>query len=142
MGVAGVSVDLDTSPEQPGRQLDPGTLAEALAELASEVRRDVPSGGLLLTIDEMQEASAAASHYCQRRCTGSQLATARPPSCSRAPACPTLLTSCEPLVSPTRADCSCSKNCPSLSPGTMRCLRSWNQRGGRVGGGTRKRPLT
>jgi len=59
LGVAGVSVDIDTSSEQPGRPLDPGTLAEALAELASEVRRDAPGGGLLLTIDEMQEASAA-----------------------------------------------------------------------------------
>lgn len=58
-GVAGVSLGIQTRPEPTGEQrLDPGTLAEALAELAEEVRRDAPAGGLLLTIDEMQEASA------------------------------------------------------------------------------------
>lgn len=59
LGVAGVSVGIETRPETATRQLDPGTLAEALAELADEVRRDAPAGGLLLTIDEMQEASAS-----------------------------------------------------------------------------------
>lgn len=59
LGVAGVSVGIETRRESATHQLDPGTLAEALAELANEVRRDAPSGGLLLTIDEMQEASAS-----------------------------------------------------------------------------------
>ena len=59
-GVAGLSAAITTY--QPGggsRVLDPGTLAEALAELASEVRRDTPTGGLLITVDELQVASAA-----------------------------------------------------------------------------------
>lgn len=39
--------------------LDPGTLAAALDRLASEVRKDAPNGGLLITVDEVQVASAA-----------------------------------------------------------------------------------
>ena len=60
VGVAGVSVGVDTrTAPADGQRLDPGTLAQALAELATEVRRDSPTGGLLLTVDEMQEASAS-----------------------------------------------------------------------------------
>ena len=35
---------------------DAGALAQALATLAAEVRRDCPNGGLLITVDEMQVA--------------------------------------------------------------------------------------
>jgi len=38
--------------------LDAGTLADALATLAAEVRKDAHSGGLLVTVDELQVASA------------------------------------------------------------------------------------
>lgn len=38
--------------------MDAGTLATALATLAGEVRKDTHSGGLLITLDEMQVASA------------------------------------------------------------------------------------
>lgn len=59
-GVAGVSMGIEAhSKPTKDTRLDPGTLAEALADLASEVRKDAPAGGLLLTIDEMQEAAAA-----------------------------------------------------------------------------------
>lgn len=39
--------------------MDVGSLAHALAQLAGEVRDDSPHGGLLVTVDEMQVASAA-----------------------------------------------------------------------------------
>lgn len=59
VGVAGVSAGISTRSRDAGSsRLDPGTLAEALVELASEVRRDTPQGGLLITVDEMQVASA------------------------------------------------------------------------------------
>jgi hypothetical protein len=58
VGVAGVSAGTSTHPGQAQDDVvDPGTLAEALVELATEVRRDTPNGGLLLTVDEMQVAS-------------------------------------------------------------------------------------
>jgi len=38
--------------------VDAGTLADALATLAAEVRKDAPSGGMLVTVDELQVASA------------------------------------------------------------------------------------
>ena len=62
LGVAGVSAGVSTHPA-PGHGPDgagavsPGTLAEALASLATEVRRDAPNGGLLVTVDELQVAS-------------------------------------------------------------------------------------
>lgn len=37
---------------------DSGTLAQALARVATEVRKDEPRGGLLVTVDELQVASA------------------------------------------------------------------------------------
>lgn len=59
LGVGGVSAGISThSPESGSSRLDPGTLAEALVELATEVRRDHPRAGLLITVDEMQVASA------------------------------------------------------------------------------------
>jgi hypothetical protein len=60
LGVAGISAGITTY-ERTGASsvLDPGTLAEALDELATEVRRDAPTGGLLITVDELQVASAA-----------------------------------------------------------------------------------
>lgn len=58
-GVAGVSLGIEAHAKAAtDARLDPGTLAEALADLATEVRHDAPTGGLLLTIDEMQEAAA------------------------------------------------------------------------------------
>nr|WP_255498244.1 ATP-binding protein [Nakamurella sp. PAMC28650] len=59
LGVAGVSLGIATQRETPTGHPDPGTLAEALAALADEVRSDTPGGGLLLTIDEMQEAAGS-----------------------------------------------------------------------------------
>ena len=61
VGAAGFSAALGTHPprgraEPPGR-VDPGTLAEALAALAAEIRADTPNGGLLVTVDELQVAS-------------------------------------------------------------------------------------
>lgn len=60
VGVAGVSAGVSTHPRQTGAGVvDPGTLAEALARLAAEVRKDSPNGGLLVTVDELQVASNA-----------------------------------------------------------------------------------
>lgn len=58
LGIAGVSAgvnvhDRDTAP----RRVHPEALAEALATLAEEVRRDSPAGGVLITVDEMQVAA-------------------------------------------------------------------------------------
>lgn len=59
-GVGGVSAQIAThEPSRGSSLLDPGTLAEALVELANEVKRDAPTGGLLITVDEMQVASAS-----------------------------------------------------------------------------------
>lgn len=60
VGVAGVSASLTTHHQRAASSvLDPGTLAAALDRLASEVRKDAPNGGLLITVDEVQVASAA-----------------------------------------------------------------------------------
>lgn len=53
-----MSAGLSTHSRDGSSRLDPGTLAEALVELANEVRRDHPQAGLLITVDEMQVASA------------------------------------------------------------------------------------
>jgi hypothetical protein len=53
---AGVSLDNRPAPA-PAPDIGPGSLANALASLANEVRRDAPNGGLLLTVDELQVAS-------------------------------------------------------------------------------------
>ncbi|MEP6798800.1 MAG: ATP-binding protein [Lapillicoccus sp.] len=63
VSVAGFGAGLSTrdptgSSSSPGR-VDAGSLAHALAQLAGEVRHDSPHGGLLVTVDEMQVASAA-----------------------------------------------------------------------------------
>lgn len=58
LGVAGVSAGIGIhSPGLGSSRLDPGTLAEALAELADEVRHDRPQGGLFVTVDELQVAA-------------------------------------------------------------------------------------
>lgn len=60
VGMAGFSAGLSThGSDASGTSLDAGTLAEALATLATEVRRDTGRGGLLITVDEMQVASQA-----------------------------------------------------------------------------------
>lgn len=58
VAVAGFSAGLSThrpdgGTDQPG---DPATLAEALATLSREVRRDRDRGGVMITVDEMQVA--------------------------------------------------------------------------------------
>ncbi len=59
-GLGGVSAQIAThEPSRGSSLLDPGTLAEAVVELANEVKRDAPTGGLLITVDEVQVASAA-----------------------------------------------------------------------------------
>jgi hypothetical protein len=58
LSIAGIGAGISTRPADaaaPG--LDAGTLADALATLAAEVRRDAHSGGLLITVDELQVAS-------------------------------------------------------------------------------------
>jgi len=58
VGAAGVTVGLSTHARRGASSvLDPGTLADALVQLASEVRKDAPNGGLLITVDEVQVAS-------------------------------------------------------------------------------------
>lgn len=61
LGVAGVSAGVNVrDPDHPReRPVYPETLAEALATLGEEIRRDTPTGGVLVTIDEMQVASAS-----------------------------------------------------------------------------------
>lgn len=53
---AGVSFQ---SPDPTVEAWDAGTLANALSALAAEVRKDAPLGGVLITVDELQVASAA-----------------------------------------------------------------------------------
>ncbi len=56
--VAGVGAEISARDRtDPGDLPDPGDLAQALATLAAEVRRDAPHGGLLITIDELQVAA-------------------------------------------------------------------------------------
>lgn len=57
IGVAGLNAGLNTASadrQEPYR--DPGTVAQALADLATEVRKDRHGGGVLITVDEMQVA--------------------------------------------------------------------------------------
>jgi len=59
IGAAGVSAGLTLHDRPPTpQQVYPEALAEALATLADEVRRDSPAGGVLITVDEMQVAAA------------------------------------------------------------------------------------
>lgn len=59
LSVAGFGGGITTrARDQIAAGLDAGTLADALARLAGEVRNDAPNGGLLITVDEMQVASA------------------------------------------------------------------------------------
>ncbi|MBK8460751.1 MAG: ATP-binding protein [Micropruina sp.] len=59
ISVAGFGGGLSTrETKQPGTRLNAGSLAQALAELAGEIRQDQPHGGLLVTVDEMQAATA------------------------------------------------------------------------------------
>lgn len=58
LNVAGFGGGISTRErEQPAVGEDAGTLAAALSTLANEVQRDAPSGGLLVTVDELQVAS-------------------------------------------------------------------------------------
>jgi len=58
LGAAGISAGIDLHErESAGRRVYPEALAEALATLAAEVRRDAPAGGVLITVDEMQVAA-------------------------------------------------------------------------------------
>ncbi len=58
LSVAGFGGGIATHPQdQAAPGLDAGTLADALATLAGEVSKDVHSGGLLVTVDELQVAS-------------------------------------------------------------------------------------
>ena len=60
MSVAGFGAGLSTrEAKSPPARVDAGSLAQALAQLAGEVRNDSPHGGLLVTVDEMQAASGA-----------------------------------------------------------------------------------
>lgn len=57
--VAGFGGGISThEPDQPAPGLDAGTLADALATLATEVGKDSHAGGLLVTVDELQTAAA------------------------------------------------------------------------------------
>lgn len=59
LGVAGISAGISTRARSDPNQIpDAGSLAQALATLATEVRRDAHNGGLLVTVDELQVASA------------------------------------------------------------------------------------
>lgn len=58
IGAAGFTAGIATHPKS-DHTLDGGALAEVLVALAQEVRRDRPNGGLLITIDEIQVASAS-----------------------------------------------------------------------------------
>jgi hypothetical protein len=59
LSVAGFGGGISThKSDQPAPGTDAGTLANALATLAAEVGKDTHSGGLLVTVDELQVASA------------------------------------------------------------------------------------
>lgn len=59
LSVAGFGGGISThKQDQAAPGLDAVTLADALATLAAEVRKDAHSGGLLVTVDELQVASA------------------------------------------------------------------------------------
>lgn len=58
LGVAGISAGIDVHDRDTAfRRVHPEVLAEALATLAQEVRRDTPTGGVLITVDELQVAA-------------------------------------------------------------------------------------
>ncbi len=58
VGMAGMSAGVSRhAGESGGATVDASTLAEALAELALQVRHETPNGGLLITVDELQVAS-------------------------------------------------------------------------------------
>lgn len=58
LGAAGVSAGVNLHQREPAtRRVYPEALAEALATLADEVRRESPAGGVLVTVDEMQVAA-------------------------------------------------------------------------------------
>jgi hypothetical protein len=58
LSAAGFAAGVSTHPKESRvPPTDAGTLAEALLAVASEVRKDRPSGGLLITLDEVQVAS-------------------------------------------------------------------------------------
>ena len=58
LGVAGLNAGINVhEPSTSARRVHPEALAEALATLAIEVRRDAPAGGVLITVDEMQVAA-------------------------------------------------------------------------------------
>jgi AAA ATPase domain len=65
--IAGVSVSVGGfgggvsthEPHDPAPSVSASSLARALSELAEAVRQDVPGGGVLITIDEMQVAAPA-----------------------------------------------------------------------------------
>ncbi|HEX6684387.1 MAG TPA: ATP-binding protein [Candidatus Limnocylindrales bacterium] len=58
LSVAGIGGGVSTHQPDRAPGLDAGTLADALATLAEEVRKDTHGGGLLVTVDELQVASA------------------------------------------------------------------------------------
>lgn len=58
VGGFGAGIATRDQPTTPAAQADAGSLAQALAELAESVREDAPQGGVLVTVDEMQVASA------------------------------------------------------------------------------------
>jgi len=58
LGFAGVSAGITTKTVSSSQILDPGVLADVLATLAREIVKDEPRGGLLITVDELQVASA------------------------------------------------------------------------------------
>ena len=58
LSIAGFGAGVSAGRRDPAPSgLDGGTLADALARLAAEVRSDAPHGGLLVTVDELQVAS-------------------------------------------------------------------------------------
>ncbi len=57
LSVAGIGAGISAHQPDAAPGLDAGTLADALATLAAEVREDAHSGGLLVTVDELQVAS-------------------------------------------------------------------------------------
>lgn len=57
LSIAGFGAGISAHQQNSAPGLDAGTLADALATLAAEVRKDTHSGGLLITVDELQVAS-------------------------------------------------------------------------------------
>ena len=59
VGMGGVSAGIKISEERRRSTIGANTLADALAELAAQVRKDAPQGGVLITLDEVQVAAPA-----------------------------------------------------------------------------------